>query len=321
MLLAFRVITAAASAKDMKLIERSQPRTTESGKSTSRPVATRSAVETAAPIRRPPSFAELQRGSIRDITTRATERLSLGRTPERGRVGRAETPAARGVIGRPDAIERETLRQPVTRESLRGETPRETLRAADRVPIERADIRVTRDTTTRLPAERTTPRETTTRGKIRVLPLPRVPLPGEETVPTKGLTDKEKREIIKKAAGSTTYNMGRLHGKDVWWTHLDNDQVYVTLGEQPEGTRILADGPGSTYKTTQRIGSQAGFKPFSIRHGAVMSRVTPTKAPQGAQNAFAPVGRSVKVGKMYVADVGGAIGFSRKPIKRGRRRK
>jgi hypothetical protein len=141
-----------------------------------------------------------------------------------------------------------------------------------------------------------------------------------------GKSDKEKRARIAAAKGATTYNMGKLHGKDVWWTKLDNGETIVVLGEKPQGATLTADGKGSAYETTQRIGNARDFKPFSIRHGAVVSRVTPHKSPKGATAAFVPstpsaIGRSRKMGKMYVTELGSSkmLGFSKKPLGRRKR--
>jgi hypothetical protein len=316
-----RIVTAAASAKDLKFIDRTKAKTTADGTSKARAVTIRAPAQGTTVVRRPPLFAEL-RG--RGITERAAEREIITRAQQRERVDSQGRPLSResATLTRANL---DRLDTPDRAETTRGEASRALPRGTAREPAERTEQDVTRGTTDRLTTERVLPPRTTpvkvppSRTLLRTPRVPPVP-PKEGTLTGKGKTDKEKREIIRKASGSTTYNMGKLHGKDVWWTHLDTGETYVVLGPKPDGATLLADGPGSTYKTTQRLGNKAGFEPYTIKHGAVMSRVTPAKNHQRAQNAFTPV-RNMRIGKMYVADVGGgAIGFSRKPIKGGRRK-
>lgn len=216
-----------------------------------------------------------------------------------------------------------TARNSAIRETSRGN------RTTDRTRIDNLRNNITRTDTRAMPS-RTDIRTAITPERVPLRAPPREPpvrIPPREppTKPPKTVkgklgkqTDKEKRERIRKATGSTTYNMGKLHGKDVWWSHLDTGETIVVLGKQPEGTRILADGPGSADKTTQRIGRQREFKPFSIRHGAVTSRVTPANNYKGAQSSFtSTIGKSHKEGKIIVTPIGGVNGYSRKPIKRG----
>jgi hypothetical protein len=110
--------------------------------------------------------------------------------------------------------------------------------------------------------------------------------------------------------------MGKLNGKDVWHTKLDTGERIVVYGPPPQGARIVADGPGSASKTTQRIGTKRDFKPFSQNHGAFRAFVRSSTTSKGAEITF----KSEKRGKMYVTPLGGgATGFSRRPIRNRRR--
>ncbi len=132
--------------------------------------------------------------------------------------------------------------------------------------------------------------------------------------------DKKKRERIKKSKGATTLRMGQLHGKDVWHVWLDSGEEIVVLGRVPEGATVLAQGKGSAYETTQRIGSGA-FSPFEKVFGAVRARISPNGAGKGAQVSFAPTGlRSERHGKIFHTKVGDTILLSRRPLGRTRRR-
>ena len=145
---------------------------------------------------------------------------------------------------------------------------------------------------------------------------------GKPLRPYTGLSDKEKREIIrKKATGATTINMGKLKGKDVWHTRLDDDTKLVVLGKPPEGVRILDDGKGSAYRTTQRIGAK-GFVPYDEKFGFMKARISPSKERKGAKVQFAPTGiTSRQEGKIFVTDLNGIAGYSRQPIGRRRRQR
>lgn len=274
-------------------------------------------------LRLPESAADRLRRDLVITSTIARRIQSRLQEPSRLRPEIIRVAAARGITprevqtGRAERMTAEEQRRAIERvegERERPITRAEIERAAARVErIERKTGRAGRDIE-RIEAERgrVTGREERIRlagGKAR-----------EEIPKKKGkLTDKEKRAIIKASSGFTTQNMGKLHDKDVWWVHLDSGESYVVLGKKPEGARIEADGPGSTYKTTQRIGSKRDFIPYSERRGAVMARVTPTRTPKGAEASFSPVGPSRKVGKMYATNIGGATGYSRRPIKRGRK--
>ena len=112
-----------------------------------------------------------------------------------------------------------------------------------------------------------------------------------------------------------------MGGKDVWHTRLPDGKHIVVLGKAPQGARILADGPGSAYKTTQTIGN-ARFSKIEQVHGAVRATITPTRTQKGAQARFNPVNtipRSVKRGKIYYTPAGKSVLMSRKPLNRRRR--
>lgn len=130
------------------------------------------------------------------------------------------------------------------------------------------------------------------------------------------LTNDEKRRVVKETGG-TAYNMGKLRIKgelvDIWHIRLDSGRRLVIFGERPEGIRTLADGKGSTTKTLQRFGEGKLNKTFTNRHGAVTAHVSPSVGRQGATMSF-------KVGKIYVTPLGEATAYSRRPLRRRRRR-
>ncbi len=133
----------------------------------------------------------------------------------------------------------------------------------------------------------------------------------------RGASDKDKRKRIKSSKGAVSWNMGKLQGKDVWHTQLDTGEHLVVLGHAPEGASILADGPGSAYKTTQRIGSKSGFPLINYQHGAVRATIRPSGIPKGANISFNPMHlKSKPVGKMFITKVRGSTLLSRHPLDR-----
>lgn len=117
----------------------------------------------------------------------------------------------------------------------------------------------------------------------------------------------------------TTYNMGQLkirgRLKDVWHVYFDNGERMVLFGKAPAGTRIVADGPGSTSKTTQRIGNRGGFPVINRQHGAVKATVRPAPNRRGASIAF----NSVRRHRQYYTPLpGGGVAISKQPMGRKR---
>lgn len=134
----------------------------------------------------------------------------------------------------------------------------------------------------------------------------------------------EIRKLIKRTPGVVAWNMGKL-GKplrDVWHIKFPNGTHKVLLGKAPKGAKILADGPGSTYKTTQVIKGDLR-REVKQKIGAVTINIKPSGKPKGAVATFTsnmPRLKSVKHGKLYYTNIGSnAVGISRKPI--GRRHK
>jgi hypothetical protein len=159
-----------------------------------------------------------------------------------------------------------------------------------------------------------TPAVTTTVPKLTVPPPPiYLPLP-------KGATDQEKREYIKKTKGAVTWNMGKLGGEDIWHIRLPDGQHIVVRGKAPKGAEILADGPGSAYRTTQVIDKRRpAFPKFHQQHGAVKATVQPAKTQRGAQISFTSGMHSVKKGRQYFTKSGSATLISRRPLGRRHR--
>jgi len=135
-------------------------------------------------------------------------------------------------------------------------------------------------------------------------------------------TDEEKREYVKRVPGAVTWNMGKLgreDPQDIWHVKLPDGKHIVVRGKAPDGAEILADGPGSAYKTTQTVGKKRfPFPAFRQQHGAVMATIRPAKISKGAQISFSPY-HSVKRGKIYHTKAGGATLLSRHPLGRSRR--
>lgn len=169
------------------------------------------------------------------------------------------------------------------------------------------------------------------------MPTP-TPTPIPEPIPQKilppiilpmlklGASDEEKREYIKKTTGAVTWNMGKLgreDPQDIWHVKIPNGQHIVVRGKPPEGAKILADGPGSAYKTTQVIGKREGRRPpfpkFRQRLGAVTAIVQPANIAKGAKISFTPQYHSVKKGPIYHTRVGRTTLLSRHPLGRKRR--
>lgn len=147
---------------------------------------------------------------------------------------------------------------------------------------------------------------------------------GKLTTPLKkpkpDASDDEKRAFIRSyQGGKTTYNMGQLKIggklKDVWHVYLDDGSRYVVFGKAPQGATITADGPGSTYKTTQRVGKRGKFPPITRKHGAVTATVRPASAKkQGARINF----KSVKRHRQYYTELPGGTAITKKPFNKRR---
>ncbi|MDP2729307.1 MAG: hypothetical protein Q8O55_02335, partial [Dehalococcoidales bacterium] len=209
-----------------------------------------------ARLERPERITRPERLTRAERIERA-ERLSRA---ERGeRLTRAERAERAERIARGERVERPERAERLTRA--------ERLERAERVDRPERAERITRPDR----ADRITRPERVDRtdrlDRLDKLDRGRLRLPGRAT-------DQEKRELIKKHPGATTLNMGKLHGKDVWHTWLDNGQRLVVLGAQPEGTVIQADGAGSAYKTTQRIGTR-GFDPIKAEFGFMGAAIRP----------------------------------------------
>ncbi len=149
------------------------------------------------------------------------------------------------------------------------------------------------------------------------LPPRKLSKPLKPLLPLREDKDRAKRELVLRTRGAVTWNMGKLQGRDVWWVVLPDGRKLVLLGEAPQGARILADGKGSAYKTTQRIGRGA-FPVITQRHGAVTATIRPSRTPKGADIAFSNL-RSIKRGKQYYTPVAGMTLISRRPLGRRRR--
>jgi len=135
-------------------------------------------------------------------------------------------------------------------------------------------------------------------------------------------SDKEKRDYIKALpGGATAINMGRLKIKgkllDIWHVRTDDGKRIVVVGRVPEGATNLADGKGSASKTTQRLGGEKNFKPYTEQFGAVKARIRPSQQPKGAEVSFS----SYKSGKIHITDMGVATAYSLKKIGPHRRRR
>lgn len=126
-------------------------------------------------------------------------------------------------------------------------------------------------------------------------------------------SDKKKREKIKRATGFTVQNMGKLRGKDVWHVWLDSGEHMVVLGKRPKGAKD-AEGKGSAYKTSQRLGSKVGFPEIEYKHGAIATIIKPSRVSKGAEASFLPV--SIKKGRQYITRVGRHDLVSRRPLGR-----
>ena len=146
--------------------------------------------------------------------------------------------------------------------------------------------------------------------KPKIIPLP------------SGTSDKEKREHIRKAGGAVAWNMGKLGRKnpqDIWHVRMPDGEHIILRGAPPKGAKILADGPGSAYKTTQAIGGPLR-RAIIQHHGAVRATITPAGTAKGAQVRFSPTGpRSIKRGRQYFTPMGSGVAISRRPL--GRRHK
>jgi len=112
--------------------------------------------------------------------------------------------------------------------------------------------------------------------------------------------------------------LGRKVKRDVWHVRLPDDTHLIVMGAAPKGARIMAEGPGSAYRTAQAIG--AGLRrEIEQVHGAVKARVTPTGTSKGANIRFTPTLTSRKRGKIYYTQAGDATLMSRRPLGRRRR--
>ena len=152
------------------------------------------------------------------------------------------------------------------------------------------------------------------------VPTP-TPIPEPEPIPRlrKGATEAEKRKLAKETPGTVAWNMGKLGKplKDVWHVRFPDGKHLVLVGKKPEGVRILAEGPGSAYKTTQ-VTRGILRREIKQKHGAVTATIRPATTPKGATIGFAPL-KSVKRGKIYYTPAGNATLMSRRPIGRRRR--
>lgn len=110
--------------------------------------------------------------------------------------------------------------------------------------------------------------------------------------PSKGATDKEKREYIKRNGVAVAQNMGKLgkkNPKDVWHVWTPDGKHLVVIGKKPEGAKISTDGPGSAKETTQVLGRGMLQRTIIHQHGAVRTRINPAAIPKGARASFTPV--------------------------------
>ena len=119
--------------------------------------------------------------------------------------------------------------------------------------------------------------------------------------------------------------LGRKVKRDVWHVRLPDDTHLIVMGAAPKGARIMAEGPGSAYKTAQAIGAGLSREIAQV-HGAVKARVTPTGTSKGASIRFTPRSKtrqrkatspSFRVGRarIYYKKTGSGTALSRRPIK------
>lgn len=155
---------------------------------------------------------------------------------------------------------------------------------------------------------------------------PAKPLPKPKPVLSSDSSDEEKREFIKQTPGAVTWNMGKLgeeNPQDVWHVRLPDGKHIVVIGKAPKGAEILADGPGSAYKTAQVTGEKRrAFPKFRQKHGAVTATLQPAKIAKGARISFSPSPglQSKRKGRMFETKLGSSTGYSRHRVGRGRKR-
>ena len=117
---------------------------------------------------------------------------------------------------------------------------------------------------------------------------------------------------------------------------MPDGKTIVLKGKPPEGAKILADGPGSAYKTTQVIGGRLR-RTITQQHGAVTASITPSGKPKGVDIRFRPTGGrpaprpkaprrakapkspSVRIGRQFFTKMGRHTLISRRPLGRRRR--
>lgn len=269
----------------------------------------------ARPVRIPITRASVRLPVSDRLSARAAaERSRAIRERYTGRAGRTERGRERPDIER---AERETPR----RVKQAREIPERERIERERIEVERPErVRGEREAVRTKP-ERLMPERSRIPERLREPERPRIPgrarKPG--ITPAKP-TDTEKREIIRTTVGAVTWNMGKLgrkHPRDVWHVRLPDGKHLIVMGAAPEGAHIMADGPGSAYKTTQAIG--AGLRrEIEQVHGAVKARVTPARTEQGAAIRFTPRLKSVRRGKIYHTKFGNSTLLSRRPL--GRRK-